>query len=234
MPTLEKKRQSSLQEQPWYRRLYLPSYRIGDVARYTDANRSTISYWHKEETKLLPVRQLHKSLSYMQLVEVAFVAFFRKQNVSMRAIRDARSYVAQMFGVEYPFVDYRWKTEGHHILMEYTQIDPNSKFEVLLADRHGQLGWKPMMGDKFAEFDYDYELALRWHPAGLDSSVVVDPRIAFGAPTVNGMPTWVIKGRIEAKETIEEMMDEYDLTEDDIYDAIKFEGVVLNSGSVLG
>ena len=152
--------------QPWFRRLYVPSYRVTDAARYCDTHTNTVAAWHYREDALLPGHERRKPLSYLELVEVAFVAFFRRMEISMPRIRKARDYVAQTFTAEYPFAEYSFMTEGMHVLLDYNQFDPNPAFDSLIvADRHGQMGWSKLLGDKFAEFDYEYELALRWHPA---------------------------------------------------------------------
>ncbi|MBI2860100.1 MAG: DUF433 domain-containing protein [Chloroflexi bacterium] len=223
------------QKEPWFRRLFLPAYPIGDAARYTKTNPRTVLYWYFGEKPVLPERERHKPLNYLQLVELAFVAFFRRIGIPMERIRAARDYIAQNFGNEYPLTLDKFKTEGYHILMEYQQFENIKEFDrVIVTDRGGQLAWDSLMGDKFAEFDYDYEIAMRWHPAGRQSLVLIDPRIAFGAPMVSGIPTWVLKGRWKAGETPEEMRDEFELTSQAVTDALRFEGIRLNGDSVLG
>ena len=81
------------------------------------------------------------------------------------------------------------------------------------------------MEDRFAEFDYEYDLALKWHVAGRQSTVLIDPRISFGAPMVSGVPTWIVRGRWEAGETVADMKTDFPgLTDDTINDALRFEG----------
>ena len=93
---------------PFRRRLYLPAYRVSDAARYAGTSPQTVAYWHYRGGRLgptLPNKERRKPLSYMELIEVAFVAFFRNVGVSLQRIRRAREYVAQTFNVEYPFVE---------------------------------------------------------------------------------------------------------------------------------
>ena len=231
MPTATLERQS----QPWFRRLYLPAYRVSDVARYAGTHPQVIANWYYRGDPVLPSHERRQPLNYLELVEVAFVAFFRRQNVPMRRIRNAREYLAQNFGSENPLAEYEFKTEGYHILMEYNKFDPDPNLEQLIvADRFGQLAWADLFEHKFAEFDYEYELAMRWHPAGRESLVLIDPRIAFGAPMVCGMPTRVLKGRWKAGENLEEITEEFELSEQAVHDGLQFEGVKLNGGSILG
>jgi len=88
------------------RRLYLPAYRVADAARYAGAAPQTVTRWHYhggQAGPALPGRQKGRPLSYMELVEVAFIAFFRRQGVSLQRLRRARQYAAQNLNAEYPF-----------------------------------------------------------------------------------------------------------------------------------
>ena len=42
--------------------------------------------------------------------------------------------------------------------------------------------------------------------------MLIDPRISFGAPMIKGVPTWVLKGRHEAGESIGDIRDDFSLT----------------------
>ena len=179
----------------------------------------------------MPGRERRRPLNYLELVEVAFVAFFRSLGFSMKKIRAARDYTAENFTAKYPLAEHRFKTEGMYILMEYNRFDPDPRFEqIIVADRGGQLAWSDVLGDKFADFEYEYELALRWHPVGLESLVVIDPRVSFGTPIVHGLPTWVVKGRWKAGESMDEISEDFGIPKEAIRDALAFEGVTINNG----
>lgn len=224
---------------PWFRRLYLPAYRISDAARYVHLSTQAVTNWHHRtlttgETAL-PSRASGEPLSYLELVEVGVVATFRQFGVPLASIARTREYFAQTFNAEYPFAEYRFKTDGWHLLMNLTEIDaklPSS--DLIVADQGGQIGWGHMMANRLFEFDYDeqYELALRWWVAGRESRVLIDPRIAFGAPMVHGVPTWVVKGRATAGETIEDIQEDFGLNKDEVDDALRFEGVVVAEAPV--
>lgn len=74
-----------------------------------------------------------------------------------------------------------------------------------------------------------YELALRWFVAGRDSSVIIDPRVAFGAPTVRGIPTFALKGRWDAGETLDDILEDFSVPKGDVVNALVFEGVERDS-----
>ena len=132
----------------------------------------------------------------------------------------------QTFSAEYPFAEYVFKTDGMRMLLAWRDYENIPELnQVIVADAAGQLGWERMMVDKLAEFDYEHELALMWHVAGRDSRVLIDPRLSFGAPTVHGVPTWVLKGRWEAGESIPDIVDDFGLEEPYVADGLRFEGV---------
>src|ERR1043166_9926754 len=89
-------------DEPWGRRLFLPSYQIGEAAAYAGISPQTVVAWHKIEAALLAQREKRAALSSMQLIEVAVVAAFRKAGVSLKRIRAAREYAARHLKSEYP------------------------------------------------------------------------------------------------------------------------------------
>lgn len=218
----------------WRRRLFLPAYTIAEAARYTKAHPSTISSWFNRKSSLGPAlvgRDKGKPLSYLQLVEVAFVVTARQGlGISLKEIRNTRNYFRQRFNVEFPFATLRFQTEGVHILLDLQEVDPSEeRGRFILGGQAGQLAWAPMMGERFREFDYDNDLAIVWHVAGRDSPVRIDPRINFGAPTVRGIATWAIRGRYEAGEDIEDITDDFGLEPHEVVAALNFEGVQLRA-----
>ncbi len=219
--------------EPWRRRLYLPAYAPGDAARYSGVAYQRLRGWNfggGEQGPVLPGRQKRDLLSYLQLVEVAFVATFRMKGVSMPRIRRARDFGRQVLNSEYPFAQYRWKTNGAQMLLDLLEVEPDAKLgESIVGDSHGQIGWDEMLLDRFGQFDYVDDLALVWHVAGRESPVLIDPRVSFGAPAVDGTPTWVIKGRWEAGESIEDIEEDFEIDRDVIARALEFEDIQVPS-----
>ena len=100
--------------EPWRRRLYIPNYQVGEAARYAAISPQTVAAWHRIEgnKSLLSHKEQRAALSYLQMIEVAVVAAFRKAGVKLPEIRAARDYVQITLKKEYPFAQYRFKTEG--------------------------------------------------------------------------------------------------------------------------
>lgn len=199
--------------EPWRRRLLIPTYQVGEVARYAHVSPKTVVDWHKDgERKILSAREKRAALSYMQLIEVAVVAAFRKSGVSLKRIKAARKYVAKVLDSEFPFAQYTFKTDGRRLFMDYEQIEGRTgKGKLLRPDQSGQLAWDTIIG-RLSEFEYERKgIVVRWHLEGPKSPIIIDPQIAFGAPAVHGTPTWVVRGRWEAGEEVEEIAEDFGL-----------------------
>lgn len=210
-------------------RLFLPAYRIKDAARYASVSTQTVAAWHKlraDGTRTLSAKNHGEALSYMQLIEVAAIASLRAAGYSLQRIRDFRAYVAKKLEAEFPFAQYKFKTDGERLAMDYELFESaTGNGKLIEPDKGGQLAWSEIIGDKLEDFEYHKGLARRWYVTGKKSSIVIDPQIAFGAPVVNGTPTWVLKGRYDAGEPINDIADDFSLKRRDVLEALNFEGV---------
>lgn len=146
----------------------------------------------------------------------------RTARANMGAVQSIRT-----LKTEFPFAAYRFKTDGKSLFMGYEQIEGKKQKGTLLDTTiaKGQLAWDDIIGAQLKEFDYKADLAVRWHVAGADSPIVIDPQIAFGTPIVDGAPTWVIKERWEAGESIDDIAYDFRLKKNDVRKALEFEGV---------
>lgn len=217
----------------WRKRLTLPTYTVAEAGRYAQAKPQTVGYWFRDgETAgpALPGRKAGERLNYSEAVEVAFVAAFRSYGVRLRNLREARAYFQALLQAEYPFATQRFYTEGTRVLRDWGVRQELSEFtEVVIGDEHGQLAWAGLLGEKFHTFDYERGLALRWHVAGRSSPVQIDPRISFGAPSVQGIPTWAMRGRMLAGESVAEICDDFGLERREVIAGLEFEGLKLEA-----
>lgn len=220
----------------WRSRLFIPNYRIGEAARYAHLSPQTVAKWHahpgSNKKATLSTKEKGAALSYLQLIEVAVVASFRKAGVRLNKIEAAREYLAKQLEAEFPFAAYRFKTDGKDLWMDYAQFEADGGDKTLLAvSQGGQLAWADIIG-RLHEFDYENDagLAIRWHVAGRDSNIVIDPRIQFGAPSVEGVATWAFKGRWEAGEDVDDIADDFGVANSDVLAALRFEGIEIASG----
>nr|WP_279231835.1 DUF433 domain-containing protein [Thermus thalpophilus] len=102
--------------------------------------------------------------------------------------------------------------------------------ELLALTRTGQLALREVLESYLSRVERDERgLPLRFHPAVgarlRSEQVVLDPRVAFGAPTVRGVKTSVIALRFNAGEGLEEIAADYGLQEEEVREAVVFEGL---------
>lgn len=213
----------------WITRLDTPGYRVSDAARYAGLSPRAISDWFRRSGPDLPHRERGLPLSYLELIEIAFVASFRSLKVPMRDIRRFKGRLEQFLETDYPFSTREFRPRGIVCLIENSGGLRAGALNRLVNSRPGihipHIAWHPIVESRFSQFEYDYGVVVRWHLAGRKSRVAIDPRIAFGDPMVSGLPTWVIKGRCEAGYTIQEISHEYEIDEVAIRDALTFEQV---------
>jgi uncharacterized protein (DUF433 family) len=206
-------------------RLTLPAYRFADAARLAQTSAPTIARWYRGYAvpghRMEPVLPSDGTtlLSYLQLVEVAFVATFRRRGVDLDGLREAHRYLREMFGTEYPFALGRLKTDGVHVLADFDG-------RLVAADKGGQVFWSEAVGERADQFDYEHGVALRWHPRGRGSLILVDPRIAFGAPIVEsaGVPTSALRQRYRGGDSAEYLAEDYGIPLEAVDEALEIEG----------
>jgi uncharacterized protein (DUF433 family) len=179
--------------------------------------------------RVLGERRKGVALSYLQLIEVAMVATLRSMGVSLKRLRVARDFLATRFQAEYPFAQLKLKTDGAHVMKDLEESEGPWVRRLLVPSAYGQIAWAEPIEDRIHEFDYDaiWSLAVRWYPRGADGPIVVDPKIAFGAPItrVGSIPTSVIKGRYQSGEEIAEIVDDFQISSDVVRGALAFERV---------
>lgn len=128
------------------------------------------------------------ALSFLELMELRVVKAFIDKGVSLQRVRKAAHLASQHFGTEHPFASRRVFTDGHSIFASLSAHEDDLRLIELASDRHLQILFGEVLEPFLNEIDFDQTTALahRWWPLGRRRPVVLDPRIAFGAPTVAG------------------------------------------------
>lgn len=165
-----------------------------------------------------------RGFNFNTLIELYTVAKLRERGVSMKVVRNARRELAARFEVTYPFALRGILTEGKKI---WYQLDNPDSESILKLDNTGRMEFEKIIENfvKRIEFAEGTQLAERFWPDGRNSHVVVDPRRGFGRPIIDGtsITTETISGLIEAGERMDDLSALYDLEEEEIQDAHKFE-----------
>jgi len=220
---------------PWIDRLSLNSYQYAEAARYAETSPQTVASWcrryrtSEQQTGADGVsrgkgKEDANLLSYLQLIEVALVAAFRRVGIKMDAAYRVHEDLRAVFQHDNPFALPDFKDR-------YPLFAPHPRngrgIWQALETQDGQRVWTPRLAAQFERFDDDVGLAIRWYPRGRDGLIVIDPRMSFGAPTIadTGVPTYALKGRYLGGEELEETADDFGLSMRQLQAALEFEGV---------
>lgn len=157
-------------------------------------------------------------LSFVELVELAVVARFRKRPrpIKIDRIRDAHTFARNDFGLEYPFASIKLLQWGGHIVHQFPELNPSYPSDAVALDMQGQPTLPGMVTFElkhnlvFSERD---PFAERWYPRGRETPIVVDPAVAAGRPSIDGTGVTIatVMARWKSGEKIRELSRDYDI-----------------------
>lgn len=215
----------------------IPAYSIKDAAYYLGIHPRTLRSWVKGQPyttkrgerwfKALISEPPDGGLSFMNLLEGHVLTALRKQRfVSMRDIRAALERILQREPTtKYPLATRRFATIGKTLFLEEagSHTTPDGQLALgrlldvyLQRIEHGQDGMAAKL--------YPFPRFLHGE-ANAPRAVVIDPRLSFGRPVLNGtrIPTSVIAQRLVTGESPEEIAQDYDRAVSEILEAIRWE-----------
>lgn len=159
-------------------------------------------------------------LSFTNVVEAHVLAALRREHeIDLPKIRKAVSYVERVLQVPHPLAHERFKTDGVDLFVEY--------FGKLIAvSQDGQLAIREVIDGHLARVEYETDRAIRLFPLRRPDAprvVVIDPRLAFGRPVIEGtaVPVADIRSRFNAGDDVEELAKDYRLPEDVVQEALR-------------
>ncbi len=207
-------------------------YTVAEVSRLTEMNPNRVRSWFKHrsdnagrgpifESDYQPVDGDY-AVSFYDLIDVLVAGQFRdKHHVPMRIVRRAHTLLQEELDAEHPFCHSDLYTDGKRIF----QYAATNLGEGRLSDIISRQQFFLHIKEKLSHIDYSEinSLARRWRIA---NGVVIDPSISMGKPTIEktGVTTYVIANQYYANlENSALVADLYDVSENDVVNAIKFE-----------
>lgn len=209
-------------------------FSTADAARLVGAHANTIRGWVDgyRNSKTGPVIDRDfdgtGTLSFLDLMELRFIAFFRGQQVGMPTIRRAAENLRRDLGVQHPLAisGEKYVTDRKRIFARSAEEEGDERTFDMASGQHEMWGMIEQTVEKGVEFDPKTHLASLWHPKALAfPDVIVDPRVAFGKPTVRGtrVPTSVLFQQFKADGSKQLVADWFDVAETVVSTAIAFE-----------
>lgn len=215
----------------------MPFYSVTEAAAYVRVPTSTMRAWTYgtsyqsggEKRRFRPVVPVKKSglLSFWDLVEVHVLASItREHGVKLQKVRKAVGYVQREMDVKRPLLEQEFETDGVSLFVKQLGL-------LLNASDHGQLAMREMLEAGLRRIERDPSgLPMRlypWTKVPRDLTepqvVALDPRMAFGRPTIKGTGTTIaaLADRFRAGDSPSDLAKDFKLTTDEVLTAVRWE-----------
>lgn len=173
--------------------------------------------WLKQVLNPVEHSRWRADYSFSDLVSLFVVRQLRLRGVKPRKIRTAEQYLRERWATDRPFAREDIKTDGVEVFCE----DDIEGGVVEVASRRGQAAIREAVAEGLASVFYDEGSAVYWTPM---PGVLIDPRVQFGAPVVEGtrIPTDAVFGVVKQL-GIARAMRRFDLSAEHIDKALAFE-----------
>ncbi|MCB9666115.1 MAG: DUF433 domain-containing protein [Alphaproteobacteria bacterium] len=203
----------------------LPRYLLSDAARIVDVPRATVHSWVNGragaggDRGALIAPASPRALSFTNLVELHVLRAMRRvHRVSMANVRDALATLAQRIPDPHPLATQDFLTDGQDLFIEALgRLEKLSNTQQLGMHEHLRLHLDRIERDEVG-------LARRLYPfMGDERSIVVDPRISFGRPVIEGtgVPIENVAERFDAGESEAELSADFGLSLEQIRQALR-------------
>lgn len=169
-----------------------------------------------------------RAVSFLDLMELRFIAFFRKQKVSVATLRKAADRARQEWNVSHPLAlsHEKYVTDRKNIFATSAEDTGDKQTWNLATGQHEMWITIEKTIQKGVMFDPVTHLATLWKPkSGEFPDVIIDPRIAFGKPVVQGtaVPTETLYRQWLAEDSFGRVAVWYDVPKDAVQIAVEYE-----------
>ncbi len=166
--------------------------------------------------------------SFLDLVDLLFVKRFLDYGVSLQKVRRALDEARGLLGTDH-FARQTFFTDGGSIFLRLQEGAAGDRGEAILELMSGgQWVIAPVIRElaQQIEFESPEGLAKRWYPLGRNRPVVLDPMVAYGAPSIagRGVKTTNVHDLFVAEgESLASVRTWWELSDDEIRAAVDFE-----------
>lgn len=201
-------------------------YTISDLSEILKVSKSKVRYWLNTYVRdILPSITGHKYVfdeekglfvNFKSLLQLYVFIELKKRGHKKKDIIEMYKFIAKKYQTNYPFATKQILSVGSEILINGDSGLINYKF---------QLSFDKLLKDYIEKIDFDsHGNAIRFYPLGMKRSIVVDPEIQFGSPTIKGtrIDVRTIAECFEAGDSKKLISKAYNLKLKEINDAIDF------------
>jgi uncharacterized protein (DUF433 family) len=212
--------------------LSAPAYSAVEAARILSVNYTTLMYWIAGRRYHSALIRLASStppeLSFVNLIEChALKALTIRYRVRLQRIRSGLETLKKTFDSEHPLLDERFRTDGIDLF-----IQESADSVPVNLSKGGQLTLKEIMDVYLQRVVWDADGIVKYYPfvykerPNEPKIISMTPMISFGKSVIDGtgIATAVIASRFAAREDPKSLAHEYGRSEQEIWEAIRWEG----------
>lgn len=215
-----------------------PAYTLAEAARYLKVAPATLRTWiigrdypkgggtvHSKPL-IRPSQNPPPTLSFWNLIEAHVLRSLRTDHgVKMDALRNAINYAQRHLKVDRLLLSPELCTSAGKVLLERYG-------ELIELSASGQVAMRHVFQSHLARVEWDeWKFPVRLYPitatemATAAKPIAIDPQVAFGRPILaaTGIKTSTIVERIDAGESTKDLAEDYDLTPEQIEEAVLYE-----------
>lgn len=204
-----------------------PAYGVSEAAQYLRVPYQTLRYWLTGFGKQAPIIKMagENRLSFMNLLEChVLVAMRRYYNLRLPKVRAALTEMEKQLPSTHPLLNRSLETDGVDVFLKHLG-------RVVNLSRHGQSEFAPFLGIHLRRIEQDPGGLFSFFPFVVERTaaeprfILIDPRVGFGKPVIagTGIHTATIAARFNARESVDDLAEEYGRTKREIEEAIRWE-----------
>ena len=214
-----------------------PAYGPAEAARYLRLPAATLRTWlvgrhyPKGDAQatfhplIKPACAQPLQVSFYNLIEAHVLRALRTEHgVALTELRTAISYAEKKLQLHRLLLSSELRTHAGQVFLD-------RYVELINLSASGQLAMRKVFEDHLQRVEWDeWQFPVRLYPyvgttqRTSERPIAIDPRVAFGRPIVRrvGISTAAIADRIDAGETVEALAADYDLSRDEIEQAVLY------------
>jgi uncharacterized protein (DUF433 family) len=214
-----------------------PAYTLAEAARYLKLPAATLRSWtlgrpYPKAGKTVhfqplirPASKAPPLLSFYNLIEAHVLRSLRTDHgVAIRELRAAIDYAEKKLKIGRLLLNRDLRTHAGDVFLE--------KYgELIELNVSGQLAMRKLLEEHLKRVEWDeWRFPVRLYPfvpgeVSAARPIAIDPSIAFGRPVVlrAGISTSAIAERLDAGESMNDLVEDYGLTQVEIEEAVLYE-----------
>ena len=214
-----------------------PAYQLAEAARYVRLPVATLRTWtlgrqyataqgsSQFRPLIRPATKKPPVLSFTNLIEAHVLRALRTDHgVPVKEVRKAIRFAEESLGIERLLLSEELCADAGRLFLDRYG-------ELINLSASGQLAMRQVLQVHLKRVAWSNRIPIRLHPfvlgdsSGVEMPIAIDPTISFGRPVLatRGVSTAVITARIDAGESVEDVAADYELTRDEIEQAVLYE-----------